>query len=98
MPGYATETNSVQQIEEPLWKAADKLRNNVDAAEYRHAVLGRICLEYISDSFEEHRQRLADRFKNKDDEYFLGNASADTSQTSWKTATTTPRTRYFGSA
>ena len=42
-------------FEAKLWSAADKLRNNMDAAEYKHVVLGLIFLKYISDSFEEHR-------------------------------------------
>lgn len=37
---------------EKLWKAADKLRKNIDAAEYKHIVLGLIFLKYISDAFE----------------------------------------------
>lgn len=41
------------KIESALWKTADKLRNNMDAAEYKHVVLGLIFLKYISDSFEE---------------------------------------------
>jgi type I restriction enzyme M protein len=45
-------------FEAKLWLAADKLRNNMDAAEYKHVVLGLIFLKYISDSFEEHRARL----------------------------------------
>lgn len=40
------------------WLTADKLRNNMDAAEYKHVVLGLIFLKYISDSFEEHRAKL----------------------------------------
>lgn len=36
-----------------LWQAADKLRNNMDAAEYKHVALGLIFLKYISDAFEE---------------------------------------------
>ena len=36
-----------------LWKAADKLRKNIDAAEYKHVVLGLIFLKYISDAFED---------------------------------------------
>jgi type I restriction enzyme M protein len=40
-------------FEEKLWLAADKLRNNLDAAEYKHVVLGLIFLKYISDAFEE---------------------------------------------
>ncbi len=45
-------------FEEKLWKAADKMRNNMDAAEYKHVVLGLIFLKYISDAFEERRQVL----------------------------------------
>lgn len=41
-----------------LWQAADKLRNNVDAAEYKHVVLGLIFLKYISDAFQEHHGKL----------------------------------------
>jgi type I restriction enzyme M protein len=45
-------------FEAKLWLAADKLRNNMDAAEYKHVVLGLIFLKYISDAFEEMRARL----------------------------------------
>ena len=45
-------------FESKLWLAADKLRNNMDAAEYKHVVLGLIFLKYISDAFEEMRVRL----------------------------------------
>jgi len=46
------------KIEATLWKTADKLRNNMDAAEYKHVVLGLIFLKYISDSFEELYNKL----------------------------------------
>ena len=39
-------------FEQKLWQAADKMRSNMDAAEYKHVVLGLIFLKYISDSFE----------------------------------------------
>jgi type I restriction enzyme M protein len=39
-------------FEAKLWAAADALRNNMDAAEYKHVVLGLIFLKYISDAFE----------------------------------------------
>jgi type I restriction enzyme M protein len=45
--------NTEEPIEKQLWKAADKLRKNIDAAEYKHIVMGLIFLKYISDSFEE---------------------------------------------
>src|SRR3990167_3306992 len=46
-------------FEEKLWKTADKLRNNMDAAEYKHVVLGLIFLKYISDAFSELYQKIA---------------------------------------
>lgn len=45
-------------FEATLWAAADKLRNNLDAAEYKHVVLGLIFLKYISDAFEELHGKL----------------------------------------
>ncbi len=58
----STENKSTANIgfEAKLWLAADKLRNNMDAAEYKHVVLGLVFLKYISDSFEEHRAKLVD--------------------------------------
>src|ERR1041385_3274097 len=41
-----------------LWKTADALRGQVDAAEYKHVVLGLLFLKYISDSFESRREEL----------------------------------------
>ena len=49
----ARSDGAVLGFEEKLWKAADKLRNNMDAAEYKHVVLGLIFLKYISDAFKE---------------------------------------------
>jgi len=46
------ENTKAEPIEKLLWKAADKLRKNIDAAEYKHIVLGLIFLRYISDAFE----------------------------------------------
>ena len=45
-------------FEDKLWLAADKLRNNMDAAEYKHVVRGLIFLKYISDAFEEKHEAL----------------------------------------
>lgn len=47
-----------EKLEKKLWKAADKLRKNMDAAEYKHVVLGLIFLKYISDAFEELHGKL----------------------------------------
>jgi type I restriction enzyme M protein len=47
-----------EPLQKKLWKAADKLRKNMDAAEYKHVALGLIFLKYISDAFEEQYQKL----------------------------------------
>lgn len=54
----ADKTGGDLGFEAKLWQAADKLRNNLDAAEYKHVVLGLIFLKYISDAFEERRSQL----------------------------------------
>src|SRR5258707_5912599 len=48
-----------EPFEKTLFKAADKLRKNMDAAEYKHVALGLIFLKYISDAFEEQYQKLS---------------------------------------
>ncbi len=56
-------------FEATLWQAADALRNNMDAAEYKHVVLGLIFLKYISDAFEEqHAQLEAEKAQGADPE------------------------------
>ena len=65
-------------FEAKMWTAADKLRNNMDAAEYKHVVLGLIFLKYISDAFEEvHQELVNDPEKLSDpeeiDEYRMRN-------------------------
>ncbi|MGV8144109.1 MAG: type I restriction-modification system subunit M N-terminal domain-containing protein, partial [Methanothermobacter sp.] len=55
-------------FEQKLWAAADKLRNNMDAAEYKHVVLGLIFLKYISDAFLEVYNGLkADQYADPED-------------------------------
>ena len=66
---------SLEDIEKKLWQAADKLRSNMDAADYKHVVLGLIFLKYISDSFDELRQSLKLRFQNPQDEYYIPDAT-----------------------
>jgi len=63
-------------FEATLWQAADKLRGNLDAADYKHVVLGLIFLKYISDAFEEKRAKLGkDREADPEDrdEYLADN-------------------------
>ena len=63
-------------FEAQLFKAADKLRKNIDAAEYKHIVLGLVFLKYISESFQEKYDQLeADEFSDPEDrdEYIAEN-------------------------
>jgi len=56
-------------FENDMWRAADALRSNMDAAEYKHVVLGLIFLKYISDAFgEQHAKLEADRAEGADPE------------------------------
>ncbi len=67
----AKDTNNGANLgfESELWRAADALRSNMDAAEYKHVVLGLIFLKYISDAFEEQRAKLeAERAQGADPE------------------------------
>ena len=67
MPKVKKNNTIEEPIENQLWKAADKLRKNIDAAEYKHIVLGLIFLKYISDAFEE----LFDKLKKGGQFYTL---------------------------
>ncbi len=61
----------LDDIKKTLWATADKLRANMDAAEYKHLVLGLIFLKYISDTFAARRAELTRRFADAADDYFL---------------------------
>ncbi len=68
--------DTIKNLEKTLWATADKLRNNMDAAEYKHVVLGLIFLKYISDSFEElYNQLKEDSLSDEEDkdEYMAQN-------------------------
>ncbi|GAW87574.1 type I restriction enzyme M protein [Bathymodiolus platifrons methanotrophic gill symbiont] len=67
-----SEQDFLKELDNKLWKAADKLRNNLDAANYKHVVLGLIFLKYVSDSFEERQAELRHLFTedNSDDNIY----------------------------
>ena len=65
----SAQTTATTGYETELWAAANTLRGNMDAAEYKHVVLGLIFLKYISDAFEErHAQLVAERDEGADPE------------------------------
>ncbi|ADE14072.1 Site-specific DNA-methyltransferase (adenine-specific) [Nitrosococcus halophilus Nc 4] len=55
-----TPKKTEEPLQKSLWKSADRLRKNMDAAEYKHVVLGLIFLKYISDAFEELHAKLSE--------------------------------------
>jgi len=67
----------IDDIKKTLWATADKLRANMDAAEYKHLVLGLIFVKYISDTFAARRAELSTRLRDPNDEYFYGDASQE---------------------
>ena len=64
-----------QEIKKTLWAAADKLRSNMDAAEYKHLVLGLVFLKYISDAFDERRIELKKAASDPKDDLYLPDAA-----------------------
>jgi len=64
-----------QDMKKTLWAAADKLRSSMDAAEYKHLVLGLIFLKYISDAFAERRDTLKESFLNPKSDLYVGDAN-----------------------
>ncbi|SFP41686.1 type I restriction enzyme M protein [Nitrosomonas cryotolerans] len=68
-----TEQSFLKELDDKLWKAADKLRANLDAANYKHVVLGLIFLKYVSDAFEERQRQLLKMFQTgeADNIYYL---------------------------
>ncbi|AMM25240.1 class I SAM-dependent DNA methyltransferase [Variovorax sp. PAMC 28711] len=67
----------IDTFKKALWATADKLRANMDAAEYKHLVLGLIFVKYISDTFAARRAELVTRFADPADEYHFADATAD---------------------
>ncbi len=63
-------------LEASLWESADKLRSNMDAAEYKHVVLGLIFLKYISDVFARRKDQLEAAVNDPKSDYFMPSEAA----------------------
>ena len=79
------------ELERTLWAAADKMRSNMDAAEYKHVVLGLIFLKYISDAFNDLYEKLKEgkgEFEGADpedaDEYLAHNIFFVSEKARWQ--------------
>ncbi|MEZ0484014.1 class I SAM-dependent DNA methyltransferase [Fibrella aquatica] len=72
MPKPSDNQQFFRDLDRRLWNSADQLRSNLDAAVYKHIVLGLIFLKYISDSFQDRRIELDQQFRDSENDYFLG--------------------------
>ncbi|TWU02868.1 class I SAM-dependent DNA methyltransferase [Stieleria varia] len=61
----------LKDLDKKLWTAADRLRANLDAAVYKHAVLGLIFLKYVSDAFELRQRALEVQLRDPNHDYFV---------------------------
>jgi type I restriction enzyme M protein len=75
MPARGQNTRALG-LEASLWEAANRLRSNVDAAEYKHVVLGLIFLKYVSDVFAKRREQLAHLVADSGSAYFMPTEAA----------------------
>lgn len=64
-------STGAQGLEASLWEAADRLRSNMDAAEYKHVVLGLIFLKYVSDVFAKRQDQLSKLVQDPTTEYYM---------------------------
>lgn len=86
-------------FEEQIWSAADKLRGNIDASEYKNVVLGLIFLKYISDKFDQKYQELVEEgegFEEDRDEYASENIFFVPENARWKTIAAAAHTPEIG--
>ena len=65
------EQTFLRELDKKLWIAACKLQQNLDAAVYKHAVLGLIFLKYVSDSFEERQKEVEAQLRDKKSDFFI---------------------------
>jgi type I restriction enzyme M protein len=75
--GRAKKEAPAKDFKAVLWASADKLRAQMDAAEYKHLVLGLIFLKYISDTFAEHRAKVLAMVSSPDSDFYIGDDPAD---------------------
>jgi type I restriction enzyme M protein len=64
----------LRELDKKLWTAADKLRSNLDAAVYKHAVLGLIFLKYVSDSFAQRQAEIEAMLRDPESDFYMAPA------------------------
>ena len=88
-----------ENFKDTLWKACDKLRNNMDSAEYKYVVLGLVFLKYISDSFEARYNFLVEEgegYEEERDEYTAENIFWVPKEARWSEIVKSAKTPEIG--
>ncbi|HST57339.1 MAG TPA: class I SAM-dependent DNA methyltransferase [Longimicrobium sp.] len=80
-----TEQDFLNEFDKKLWTSANKLLPSLDAAVYKHVILGLVFLKYVSDSFDERQEELRRQFTNPEDDYYLPRDDYD-SDAEWQEA------------
>ena len=92
----------LNDLDEKLWSSADKLRQQLDAANYKHIVLGLIFLKYISDSFTHQQEKIQAELSDPENPLYLDRTFYDTDEEYQEALTIelenrdTPPTMYSG--
>ena len=73
-----TEKQFLDDLEKKLWTSANKLLPSLDAALYKHVILGMVFLKYVSDSFKTRQDELKIAFNDYENEYYLGDDAEPT--------------------
>jgi type I restriction enzyme M protein len=73
MPPRKRKQAPAKSLEATLWEAADKLRGNLEAAEYKHVVLGLVFLKYVSDAFTQRRNELEAALSDPESDEYIPN-------------------------
>ncbi len=83
----STEQDFLNELDKKLWTSANKLLPSLDAAVYKHVILGLVFLKYVSDSFDERQEELRRQFTNPEHDYYLPRDDYD-SEAEWQEAVT----------
>lgn len=65
----STGQDFLNELNKKLWTSANKLLPSLDAAVYKHVILGLVFLKYVSDAFDERQEELRRQFTNPEDDY-----------------------------
>lgn len=68
-------TSGTMSLEDALWESANRLRSNMDAAEYKHVVLGLVFLKYVSERFEQRHADLDAWSRDPGSDYYVGTST-----------------------